>query len=177
MKPLSESQTGALDDDFNNMRTWIYSDYGRVVVTPARPPRPAIPYLQNGFALLQIAVQEAREYHATILPFLALSYISYLQAAKSISCVLSVPPCTKSPFVPSNIFPYPTPEFPWGMVSHNVLTLIIFLCGWPIYFTCVPSAISTAKVALTPLQFPCAFDDFRKRGLSQNQVSRCHLPF
>ena len=77
MKPLSESQTGALDDDFNNMRTWIYSDYGRVVITPARPPRPAIPYLQNGFALLQIAVQEAREYHATMLPFLALSYIVF----------------------------------------------------------------------------------------------------
>ena len=77
MKPLSESQTGTLDDDFNNMRTWIYSDYGRVVVTPARPPRPAIPYLQNGFALLQIAVQEAREYHATMLPFLALSYIVF----------------------------------------------------------------------------------------------------
>ena len=77
MKPLSESQTGALDDDFNNMRTWIYSDYGRVVVTPAEPPRPAIPYLQNGFALLQIAVQEAREYHATMLPFLTLSYIVF----------------------------------------------------------------------------------------------------
>jgi hypothetical protein len=78
MKPLSKSQSGTLDDDFNNIKPWIYSDYGRVVVAPARPRgsyKPALPYLQNGFALLQIAVQEARETHATILQFSALPHV------------------------------------------------------------------------------------------------------
>jgi hypothetical protein len=61
MSPLSNAQFGTLDDDFASA-TWIYSDFGRVVVNPAKPRRqyiPAMPYLQNSFALLQIAIQEA----------------------------------------------------------------------------------------------------------------------
>lgn len=63
MTPLSPVQFGTLDDDFNS-KTWIYADYGRVVVNPPKQLSggyiPAIPYLQNGFVLLQIALQEVR---------------------------------------------------------------------------------------------------------------------
>lgn len=66
MSPLPNTRCGTLDDDFNGVShpdKWIYTDYGRTVVTPPKPDFqyiPALPYLQNGFALLQIAVQEAR---------------------------------------------------------------------------------------------------------------------
>jgi hypothetical protein len=62
MRPLSSSQFGTLDDDFGDTR-WIFSDFGRVVVNPAYPSGQyiaAMPYLQNSFALIQIAIQEAR---------------------------------------------------------------------------------------------------------------------
>jgi hypothetical protein len=65
MSPLSSSQFGTLDDDFARV-TWIYADYGRVVVNPTKPRGqyiPAMPYLQNSFALLQIAIQEASNNH------------------------------------------------------------------------------------------------------------------
>ncbi len=60
MSPLSNTQFGTLDDDFEDSK-WIFSDFGRVVVNPARPDyqyTPAMPYLQNSFILLQIALQE-----------------------------------------------------------------------------------------------------------------------
>jgi hypothetical protein len=44
-------------------------------------------------------------------------------AAKSLSCQ---PPFAKSPFTPSQIYSYPSPEMLWGMTGYNVLTLIIF---------------------------------------------------
>jgi hypothetical protein len=69
MSPLSKSRFGTLDDDFNGVKKWIYTDFGRTVVTPPRSDRgqyiPAMPYLQNGFALLQIAVQEVCVCHAS----------------------------------------------------------------------------------------------------------------
>lgn len=72
MSPLSNSRFGTLDDDFARV-TWIYADYGRVVVNPTKPRGqyiPAMPYLQNGFALLQIAIQEARDDHRTFFRLL-----------------------------------------------------------------------------------------------------------
>jgi hypothetical protein len=91
-----------------------------------------------------------------------------------------VPPsCVKaSPFAPTQIFPYPNPDMKWGMSGQNVLTLIIFLCGWPIYFTCerVPAlqlfaalcsslqlfaALCSAQQAvLTRVQIACSLHDF-----------------
>jgi hypothetical protein len=143
MSPLSKVQFGTLDDDFNGANVfnkWIFTDYGRTVVMPAKPDGqyvPAMPYLQNGFALLQIAVQEVCERRASIISLIS-NVLS--QAAKSLACVLQ--PCTKSPFKPTQIFPYPTPDMLWGMTSQNLLSLIIFLCGWPIYFTYGPLALA-----------------------------------
>jgi hypothetical protein len=142
ISPPLKAQFGSLDDDFiGKSNKWIYADYGRVVVTAAKSDRrfvPAMPYLQNGFALLQIAVQEVRALGESN------SILDRLQqAAKSIACV---PPCvTASPFAPTQIFPYPNPDMKWGMTGQNVLTLIIFLCGWPIYFTCERRQLFAAR--------------------------------
>jgi hypothetical protein len=61
MSALLSVEFGRLEDDYAGAQ-WIYTDYGRMVVSPAKPSgsyRAAMPYLQNGFVLLQIAVQEA----------------------------------------------------------------------------------------------------------------------
>jgi len=143
MSPLSSAQFGTLDDNFNGIK-WIYADFGRVVVTSPKNNNgnfiPAIPYVQNGFVLLQIALQEARQY---VQPPAFNVFLIKSQAAKTLACVS---PCiSKSAFTPTQIFPYPNPDMPWGMTSYNVCTLVIFLCGWPIFFTCASR--------------PCAFSD------------------